>query len=49
MLHGEKLKGEFTLVKIKPRENEHGDPWLLIKDHDEHTIPSTTRRRTRNR
>jgi bifunctional non-homologous end joining protein LigD len=34
VLHGTKLKGLFTLVRIKPREGEHGDPWLLIKDHD---------------
>ena len=32
VLHGKKLHGEFTLVKIKPREHESGDPWLLIKD-----------------
>src|ERR1700729_349212 len=37
VLHGKKLRGEFTLVKIKPREDEHGDPWLLIKDRDEHS------------
>jgi bifunctional non-homologous end joining protein LigD len=37
VLHGKKLNGEFTLVKIRPRENEHGDPWLLIKDRDEHS------------
>jgi bifunctional non-homologous end joining protein LigD len=36
VLHGKKLKGEFTLVKIKAREDEHGDPWLLVKDRDEH-------------
>src|SRR5580658_10499692 len=34
ILHGKKLHGMFTLVKIKPKEGEHGDPWLLIKDHD---------------
>ncbi|MBV8529892.1 MAG: non-homologous end-joining DNA ligase [Candidatus Eremiobacteraeota bacterium] len=39
ILHGKKLHGEFTLVKIKPRESEHGDPWLLIKDRDEHADP----------
>ncbi len=33
-MHGKKLHGEFTLVKIKPKEGESGDPWLLIKDHD---------------
>src|SRR5579862_7112145 len=39
ILHGKKLKGEFTLVKIKAREDEHGDPWLLLKDRDEHADP----------
>lgn len=34
ILHGKKLHGMFTLVKIKPHENEHGEPWLLLKDHD---------------
>jgi bifunctional non-homologous end joining protein LigD len=34
VLHGKKLNGEFTLVKIKQREGEHGEPWLLIKDRD---------------
>ena len=40
VLHGKKLRGEFTLVKIKPRESEHGEPWLLIKDRDEYADPS---------
>ncbi|HUA09339.1 MAG TPA: non-homologous end-joining DNA ligase [Candidatus Acidoferrales bacterium] len=35
ILHGKKLKGMFSLVRIKPKEGEHGDPWLLIKDHDD--------------
>ncbi len=39
VMHGKKLKGEFTLVKIRAREDEHGDPWLLIKDRDEHVDP----------
>lgn len=39
VLHGKKLNGEFTLVKIKGRDGEQGDPWLLIKDRDEHTDP----------
>ncbi|MGB6517540.1 MAG: non-homologous end-joining DNA ligase [Candidatus Cybelea sp.] len=39
ILHGKKLNGEFTLVKIKPRDDESGDPWLLIKDRDEHADP----------
>jgi bifunctional non-homologous end joining protein LigD len=36
VLHGKKLHGEFTLVRIKGRGGEGGDPWLLIKDHDEY-------------
>lgn len=36
ILHGKKLNGEFTLVKIRPREDERGDPWLLLKDRDEY-------------
>lgn len=35
VMHGEKLNGLFTLVKIKPREGESGEPWLLFKDKDE--------------
>ena len=35
-LHGEKLRGLFTLVRIKGREGESGDPWLLFKDRDEY-------------
>ena len=31
ILDGERLKGEFHLVKIKPRQGERGDPWLLFK------------------
>jgi bifunctional non-homologous end joining protein LigD len=40
VMRGKKLKGEFTLVKIKAREDEHGDPWLLLKDRDEHADPT---------
>lgn len=39
VLHGKKLHGVFALVKIKPREGESGDPWLLIKDSDEYADP----------
>jgi bifunctional non-homologous end joining protein LigD len=34
VLDGERLKGEFHLVKIKPREGERGEPWLLFKSRD---------------
>ena len=39
ILQGKKLRGEFTLVRIKGREGENGDPWLLIKDRDQHADP----------
>jgi len=36
ILHGKKLKGEFALVKIK--NDESGDPWLLIKHRDQFSV-----------
>jgi bifunctional non-homologous end joining protein LigD len=39
IMHGKKMHGEFTLVRIKGRESESGDPWLLIKDQDEYVDP----------
>ena len=47
--HDKKLNGRFPFVKIRPRENEHGDPWLLIKDRDEHADAKSIRRIIRNR
>ncbi|MBV8688680.1 MAG: DNA ligase, partial [Candidatus Eremiobacteraeota bacterium] len=41
VLHGKKIKGEFTLVRIRSRE-ESGDPWLLIKDKDQFVNPKYT-------
>ncbi len=40
-LHGERLRGRFTLVKTRGRTDEQGraesgDPWLLIHKRDEH-------------
>jgi bifunctional non-homologous end joining protein LigD len=40
IMHGKKLRGEFTLVKIKGKAGDSGDPWLLIKDHDEFVDPN---------
>jgi bifunctional non-homologous end joining protein LigD len=34
-LDGEKLKGQFSLVRLKRGEGEHGKPWLLIKRSDD--------------
>ncbi|HEV2262166.1 MAG TPA: non-homologous end-joining DNA ligase [Candidatus Rubrimentiphilum sp.] len=39
ILFGKKMHGEFTLVRIKGRGGEGGDPWLLIKDKDEYVNP----------
>jgi len=39
VMRGKKLRGEFNLVKIKAREGEHGEPWLLIKDRDQYADP----------
>src|ERR1700761_5510784 len=40
ILNGKKMHGMFSLVKIKPKGGESGDPWLLIKDTDEFVDPS---------
>jgi bifunctional non-homologous end joining protein LigD len=39
ILHGEKLKGKWALIRMKPRPKETKPTWLLIKEHDdfEHT------------
>jgi bifunctional non-homologous end joining protein LigD len=39
-LHGHKLKGKWTLVRMKGR-SEKQDPWLLIKEKDEFVRSST--------
>src|SRR5690606_174516 len=36
VLHGEKLKGEFALVKIKNGKQENA--WLIIKHNDDHAV-----------
>jgi bifunctional non-homologous end joining protein LigD len=36
VLHGKRLHGHFVLVRLKPRERERAENWLLIKEHDEH-------------
>ena len=34
-LHGERLKGKWGLVRMKPRPKERHNNWLLIKERDE--------------
>jgi len=38
-LHGEKLEGGWALVRMKPREGEKRDNWLLIKERDDAVRP----------
>lgn len=33
-LDGERMKGEWLLIKMKPRPGERGEPWLLCKIDD---------------
>ncbi|MBV8456856.1 MAG: DNA ligase D, partial [Acetobacteraceae bacterium] len=35
VLRGERLKGRFHLVRMKPKPRQRGDNWLLFKGHDE--------------
>jgi bifunctional non-homologous end joining protein LigD len=34
VLAGERLKGEFHMVRMNPREGERGENWLLLKSRD---------------
>jgi len=34
-LHGERLKGAWALIRMKPRKGEKRENWLLIKDRDQ--------------
>ena len=34
-LHGQRMKGGWALVRMKPREGEKRENWLLIKENDE--------------
>ena len=38
-LAGEKLKGGWTLTRLKRRQGETRDNWLLIKEHDDAATP----------
>lgn len=38
-LHGDKLGGAFALVRMKRREGEKNENWLLIKERDEFARP----------
>ena len=40
-LAGEKLGGGWMLVRLKPKEGERGDNWLLIKERDPFARPGS--------
>ena len=40
-MHGEKLRGHWMLVRIKKREDERQEPWLLIKENDDEARPAS--------
>jgi DNA ligase D-like protein (predicted 3'-phosphoesterase) len=40
-LHGHKLHGRWTLVRIKGRANDRQEPWLLIKEKDAWVRPAS--------
>lgn len=39
-MHGHKMRGRWTLVRMKGRGDEKQDPWLLIKEKDEYARSS---------
>jgi bifunctional non-homologous end joining protein LigD len=39
-IHGHKMRGRWVLVRMKPREGERQEAWLLIKENDEYMRPS---------
>ncbi|WP_020656166.1 DNA ligase D [Massilia niastensis] len=39
-LHGHKMHGRWTLVRLKGHEDDRQQPWLLIKERDEHARSS---------
>ena len=39
-LHGEKLHGGWTLVRMHGHANERQEPWLLIKERDDEARPA---------
>ena len=38
-LHGERLEGMWVLVRMRPREGDRAEMWLLIKERDDHVVP----------
>src|SRR6201996_8903808 len=40
ILHGHRMKGEWIMIRLKPRGKEKGENWLLRKVADEHAAGS---------
>jgi bifunctional non-homologous end joining protein LigD len=40
-LHGDKLHGNWMLVRLKRRPRDRSDNWLLVKERDEAAIPGS--------
>jgi bifunctional non-homologous end joining protein LigD len=41
-LNGQRLKGGFVLVRLKPRDRDRNENWLLIKERDEYARAGAT-------
>ena len=41
VLHGEKLRGAWALVRMRSKAGEKQEPWLLIKERDAHARAET--------
>ena len=39
-MHGEKIRGRWNLIRVRGREDESRQPWLLIKENDEEARPA---------
>ncbi len=40
-MHGEKLRGRWTLVRMDKHKDERQEPWLLIKERDDEARPAS--------
>ncbi|RZA34321.1 MAG: DNA ligase D [Lysobacteraceae bacterium] len=39
-IHGHKMHGRWVLIRMKGRGDDKQEPWLLIKENDEHARPA---------
>ncbi|HPD02663.1 MAG TPA: DNA polymerase ligase N-terminal domain-containing protein, partial [Clostridia bacterium] len=38
VLKGERLKGSWALIRLKPKKDEDGENWILLKENDEFAL-----------